>query len=83
MSKPAYAVVAHRWGQIDAHNYVIGIVLGLPAAKRRAKEHALLRGGKYGVSVHNSNGQLVFHAPSMAGEDKPYDGDGFIPGYAL
>ena len=73
MSKPAYAIVAHRWGQINAHNRVVGVKFGLAAAKKLAKDHALYCGGKYGVSVHDSKGFLVFHAPSMAGEDKPYE----------
>lgn len=71
--QPAYAIVAHRWGLIEAHNYVVGIKHGLVAAKKLAKDHALFRGGKYGVSVYSSMCRLVFHAPSMAGEDKPYE----------
>ena len=73
MSKPAYAIVAHRWGQINAHNRVVGVKHGLAAAKKLAKDHAIFCGGKYGVSVYSSMCRLVFHAPSMAGEDKPYE----------
>ena len=49
--KPTYVVTAYRWGQRNAHSYVVGAYATREEADKAAAEHADYRGGKYGCEV--------------------------------
>jgi len=53
MSTPlkAFVVTAYRWGQRNAHSYVVGCFDSLAAATKCADNHVDYRGGKYGCEV--------------------------------
>lgn len=46
-----YVVTAYRWGQRNAHSYVVGAYPDLNRAKQCAEEHVDYRGGKYACEV--------------------------------
>ena len=46
-----YVVTAYRWGQRNAHSYVVGAYPTSDAAIAGAKAHVDYRGGKYGCEV--------------------------------
>lgn len=46
-----YVVTAYRWGQRNAHSFVVGAYIGVSAAIRCAEEYADYRGGKYACEV--------------------------------
>lgn len=46
-----YVVTAYRWGQRNAHSYVVGAFPNLDDAKKCADAHVDYRGGKYGCEV--------------------------------
>lgn len=75
-----HSAIAFRWGQTNDHSYPVGAYPDFETAKAAADAECEYRGGKYGVSVfvggragdvERETHQLVYHAPSMAGEDKP------------
>jgi hypothetical protein len=75
-----HSVIAYRWGTTNDHSYPVGAYPDFESAKAAAEAECEYRGGKYGVSVFVGGRagdhepvthQLVYHAPSMAGEDKP------------
>lgn len=47
----SYVVTAYRWGQRNAHSYVVGSFSDLNRAKQCADEHVDYRGGKYACEV--------------------------------
>jgi hypothetical protein len=51
MSNTAYVVTAYRWGQRNAHSFVVGAFDNLDAAKKCADEYSDYRGGKYACEV--------------------------------
>jgi hypothetical protein len=72
-----YVVTAYRWGQRNAHSYVVGAYPGLEAAKAAAIEHVDYRGGKYGCEVvaaveWTENGPD--HGPQVFYVESPYYG---------
>jgi hypothetical protein len=75
-----HSVIAYRWGTTNDHSYPVGAYPDFESAKAAADAECEYRGGKYGVSVfvggragdrEPATHQIVYHAPSMAGEDKP------------
>jgi hypothetical protein len=44
-------VTAYRWGQRNAHSYVVGAFTDLESAKKCAHDHTEYRGGKYACEV--------------------------------
>ena len=73
-----HSVIAYRWGTTNDHSYPVGAYPDFESAKAAADGECEYRGGKYGVSVFvggNAGGEgvleRVYHAPSIAGEDKP------------
>lgn len=46
-----FVVTAYRWGQRNAHSYVVGAFESFDAAKACADAHVDYRGGKYGCEV--------------------------------
>lgn len=75
-----HSVIAYRWGTTNDHSYPVGAFLDFETAKAAADAEREYRGGKYGVSVfvggragdaERETHQLVYHASSMAGEEKP------------
>lgn len=46
-----YVVTAYRWGQRNAHSYVVGSFETLDEGKKCADAHVEYRGGKYGCEV--------------------------------
>jgi hypothetical protein len=69
---PCWAVIAYRWGWINAHQYIVRVTTDLQAAKDAADAEAAHRGGKYGVTVWGNEGASVYHAPSCYGESKAH-----------
>lgn len=67
-----WAVIAYRWGWINAHQYVVSVTTDLRAARDSADAEAAHRGGKYGVTVWDNNGAAVYHAPSIYGEARAH-----------
>jgi hypothetical protein len=49
-----YVVTAYRWGQRNAHSYVVGAFTNKTAAIECAEAHVDYRGGKYGCEVVNA-----------------------------
>lgn len=47
----AYVVTAYRWGQRNAHSYVVGAFPDIEQAKACAEAHVEYRGGKYACEV--------------------------------
>lgn len=70
---PCSAVIAYRWGWINAHQYIVRVTCDLRAAKDAADAEAKYRGGKYGVTVWDANGKAVHHAPSIYGESMSHE----------
>ena len=74
-----HSVIAYRWGTTNDHSYPVGAYPDFESAKEAADIECEYRGGKYGVAVYvggkagdiRDNHQIVYHAPSLAGEDKP------------
>lgn len=75
-----HSVIAYRWGTTNDHSYPVGAYPDFETAKAAADAECEYRGGKYGVSVfaggragdfERGTHELVHHAPSMAGEDRP------------
>lgn len=75
-----HSVLAYRWGTTNDHSYPVGAYPDFESAKAAADAECEYRGGKYGVSVYRggragdhepATHELVYHAPSLAGEDKP------------
>lgn len=75
-----HSVIAYRWGTTNDHSYPVGAYPDFETAKAAADAECEYRGGKYGVSVYRggragdhepATHELVYHAGSMAGEDKP------------
>lgn len=48
---PVFVVTAYRWGQRNAHSYVVGCFPNLLEAKKCADDYMDYRGGKYGCEV--------------------------------
>lgn len=48
---PIYVVTAYRWGQRNAHSYVVKAFNDLEQAKTCATDHVEYRGGKYACEV--------------------------------
>ena len=67
-----WAVIAYRWGWINAHQYVVRVTNDLQAAKDAADAESMHRGGKYGVTVWDNDGSAVYHAPSSYREDRAH-----------
>jgi hypothetical protein len=74
-----HSVIAYRWGTTNDHSYPVGAYPDFESAKAAADAECEYRGGKYGVSVfvggragdvERETHQLVYHAPSMAGEER-------------
>ena len=63
-----WAVIAYRWGWLNNHNYIVRITTDLQSAKDAADAEAMHRGGKYGVTVWDGEGNAIYHAPSSYGE---------------
>jgi hypothetical protein len=72
-----YIAIAYRWGNLNAHWYLVY------AGSDETKAHALAenethhRGGKYGCAVvrANENGdefESIGYYPSMGGEERPF-----------
>ncbi len=49
--KKVYAVTAYKWGNRDNHSYFHSVFDEKAKAIKEAKEHSLLRGGKYECEV--------------------------------
>jgi hypothetical protein len=74
-----YIVMAYRWGQRNAHSYIVASGTDLDAMISAAEEECGDRGGKYGVSViltdsnrMNLNHKEVKYFPSLFGEEALY-----------
>ena len=74
-----YVVMAYRWGQRNAHSYIVASGTDLDAMISAAEEECGDRGGKYGVSViltdsnrMNLNHKEVKYFPSLSGEEALY-----------
>lgn len=65
-SGSAFVVTAYRWGQRNAHSFVVGCFADLAAAKKGADEYVEYRGGKYACEVCEAG------AWSEADEEKSY-----------
>lgn len=74
-----HSVIAYRWGTTNDHSYPVGAYPDFETAKAAADAECEYRGGKYGVSVFRggragdhepATHELVYHAPSMAGEKR-------------
>lgn len=76
-----FVVTAYRWGQRNAHSYVVGAFADFEKAKACAIAHVDYRGGKYGCEVvaagewtedSDNSGKQVFYVESpyfgMAGD---------------
>lgn len=61
---PCYAVIAYRWGWLNESHYIVRVTTDLQAAKDAADAEAMHRGGKYGVTVYDGEGNTVYHSPS-------------------
>ena len=46
-----YVVTAHRWGEDETHNYIVGVWDTASEAIHFAERHEEYRGGKYGCRV--------------------------------
>ena len=46
-----YVVTMHRWGDIEAHGYVLGVFDDLTRASEQANEEQLQRGNKYEAQI--------------------------------
>lgn len=74
MVKIYYVIHAYRYGELNAHNYLVDVKEDLNEATKIAEEHREYRGGKYGVSVFEVKDgfvTLVAHSSSCTGETKP------------
>lgn len=78
-----YVVTAYRWGQRNAHSYIVGARADLEEAKKLADHEVDYRGGKYGCEVvlvdteesKENRGDQVYFAES------PFYGMAGNPGY--
>jgi hypothetical protein len=77
MSLNNYVVMAYRWGQKNAHSYIVTSGTDLDAMISIAEEECQDRGGKYGVAVirtnpdwrSTANHEEVKYFPSLFGEE--------------
>ena len=75
-----YVVMAYRWGQKNAHSYIVTSGTDLDAMISIAEEECQDRGGKYGVVVirtnpdwrSTTNHEEVKYFPSLFGEEASY-----------
>jgi len=49
--KKLYTVVAHRWGRMETHSYLVGVYSTVELAKQAADTETEWRGGKYSCWV--------------------------------
>lgn len=50
-----YCVTAYRWGNKEAHSYIVGVFDNLEIAIQHAKDEKEWRGGKYNCEVVSMN----------------------------
>lgn len=75
-----YVVMAYRWGQKNAHSYILTSGTDLDSMTAAAEEECGDRGGKYGVAVIRTNSdwrksvdhEIVKYFPSLFGEEALY-----------
>jgi hypothetical protein len=75
-----YVVMAYRWGQKNAHSYILTSGTDLDSMISAAEEECGDRGGKYGLAVIRTNSdwrksidhEIVKYFPSLFGEDELY-----------
>jgi hypothetical protein len=54
-----YVIIAHRWGDINNHSYLVAVCDSQFIAQRYADNETASRGGKYGCSVYKK----IMNAP--------------------
>lgn len=73
---PIFTVVAHRWGWLNAHHYLVGSTTDGDAADEMAESECDGRGGKYGLVVYEWTApdefRRVSYRPSAYGEEGPH-----------
>lgn len=67
-----YAVIAYRWGWLNNGHYIVRVTSDLQSARDAADAEASHRGGKYGVTVWDTEGRAMYHAPSLYGEKQAH-----------
>lgn len=75
-----YVVMAYRWGQKNAHSYIVTSGTDLDSMTAAAEEECQDRGGKYGLAVIRTNSdwrksidhEIVKYFPSLFGEEALY-----------
>ena len=73
MGNPPFAVVAYRWGNTNAHSYIVGLHCELGDAMTQAESENEDRAGKYGVAVIDSTLGMVYYVASRRGESAPVE----------
>lgn len=59
--KRAFVVEMLRYGNREAHSYIIGVWRDYTEALKEAKHHMELRGGKYDCEIH----EVMIDSPSI------------------
>lgn len=72
MIPECYAVIAYRWGWLNNGHYIVRLTTDRQSAIDAADAEASNRGGKYGVTVYDSESNPIHHASSSYGEKSAF-----------